>query len=202
MPLITDIRRQQKRADRYAVYIDERYAFSLPDLELSGSGLRIGQELSDGEVADWVRQAGEGKAYDLALKYLSYRMRSEREIGDYLARKGYGAEAGRVVERLRDMRLLDDRAFAAAWVAERQTLRSRSKRMLEQELMQKGVAREVIQGVLAEMSVEEQDKTLDDLIARKRRLSQYQDQEKLMAYLARQGFTYEQIKKALVRLDD
>jgi SOS response regulatory protein OraA/RecX len=68
--------------------------------------------------------------------------------------------------------------------------------------MQKGVARDIIAGALAELGDEGQDQMLVDLIEKKRLQTRYQDPDKLMQYLARQGFGYDQIKKALARLDD
>lgn len=203
MPVITDIRQQSRRTDRYSIYLDKRYAFSLSELELSSSGLRRGRELSDGDVEYWRRQSGEGKAYDAALKYLGYRARSVREISDHLRRKGYETEVVEgIIGRLIENKFLDDAQFAAQWVKERQIFRPRSRRVLEQELIQKGVNREIIQDTLAAVGDEGHEQMLNDLIAKKRRQARYQDDEKLMAYLARQGFGYDQIKKALTRLDD
>ncbi|HSX00862.1 MAG TPA: hypothetical protein VLF67_01355, partial [Candidatus Saccharimonas sp.] len=113
MPVITAIRRQQKRTDRYAVYVDKQYRFSLPDLELSASGLRVGDELTEAEIAAMQRQAGESKAYDMALRFLSVRVRSVREVRDYLVRKGSDPdEAAVIVQRLETTGCLDDQAFA------------------------------------------------------------------------------------------
>lgn len=203
MPVITDIRQQRRHPDRYSIYLDKRYAFSLSDLELSSSGLRRGHELSDGDVEYWQRQSREGKAYEAALRFLGYRARSVREIEDYLRRKDYEAEviAG-IIVRLQEYKFLDDRVFAEQWVKERQCFRPRSIRVLEQELAQKGVSREIAREAVAAIGETGHDQMLDDLIKKKRRQVRYQDNEKLMAYLARQGFGYDQIKKALTRLDD
>lgn len=203
MPVITDIRQQRRQTDRYSIYLDKRYTFSLSDLELSRSGLRRGQELSDEDVEYWRRQSGEGRAYDAALRFLGYRARSVQEIEEHLRRKGYEAEEVEgIVARLRENQFLDDRAFAEQWVKERQSFRPRSRRVLEQELLQKGVAREIVQEALAAIGQSGHNQMLDDLIVKKRRQVRYQDDEKLMAYLARQGFEYDQIKKALKRLND
>lgn len=203
MAVITDIQQQKRTPGRYSVYLDNTYSFSLSDLELSSSGLRRGQELSSEDVQYWQDQSAEGKAYNLALRYLSYRPRSRREVTDYLARKGHDPAAiDSIVARLTEHRFIDDAAFASSWIASRQALRPRSRRMLEQELLQKGLERSIIAQALAELGDEGQDQMLDDLIERKRRLSQYRDKDKLMQYLARQGFGYDQIKKALARLDD
>lgn len=203
MPKITDIKQQKRSTERFSLYVDGRYSFSLGDLELSNSGLRLGQELTGDEVERWQSQALEAKAYNAALGQLSYRRRSRRELADYLKRKEYDEDiAASVIRRLEDLRLIDDAAFAAAWIADRQLLRPRSRRTLQVELMKKGIDRDTIADALSQVSEDSQLEALTDLIARKRRQSSYSDPKKLMAFLARQGYGYDQIKKALVRLDE
>jgi regulatory protein len=203
MPVITDIRQQKRTATRYSIYLDGQYSFALPDLELSIGNLRVGQELTAAEVQNWQDHSLESKAYNLSLGYISYRPRSRREVTDYLRRKDYEPELiERVEQRLEEYHFIDDAEFAAAWIRHRQSLRPRSRRALEAELVLKGVARDTIAGALAELGDEGQDQMLVDLIEKKRSHTRYQDPDKLMQYLARQGFGYDQIKKALARLDD
>lgn len=203
MPTITDIKQQKRSPERFSLYVEGCYSFSLSDLALSNSGLRAGQTLTVAEVEYWQSKALEAKAYHAAMGQLSYRRRSRRELADYLHRKDYDEEmmAG-VIARLESLGLIDDEAFASAWIADRQLLRPRSKRTLQTELMQKGVDRETITLALSEVTDEDQLEVLVGLIERKRRQSAYQDPKKLMAFLSRQGYGYDQIKKALARLDE
>jgi SOS response regulatory protein OraA/RecX len=86
--------------------------------------------------------------------------------------------------------------FAKAWVASRQQVKKSSTRKISQELKMKGVAENIIATVL--QNSEEKDKeNLHQLIVKKQRLSRYQDESKLIAYLLRQGFLYEDIKEQL-----
>ena len=202
MPLITAIKRQRRSETTYSIYLDGSYSFSLTDLQLSASDLREGRELDDDEVLVWQQQAQDSKAYNAAMRYVSYRMRSRREIADYLNRKEYPPEqVQQTIEKLADIGLINDVSFARHWIAERNRLKPRSRRVLQQELAAKGVARDAIDLALADEGQTEAD-TIMMLAEKKRRLPQYQDPVKLMAFLARKGFAYEDIKKALVRLDE
>ena len=202
MPKITDIKQQQRSTERFSLYVDGRYSFSLGDLALSNSGLRVGQELSNEEVERLQSSALEAKAYNAAIGQLSYRRRSRKEIVDYLKRKEYDEDiTSSVIRRLEALSLVDDAAFAAAWIADRQLLRPRSRSILRMELMKKGIDRDTLSEALAQVSEDSQLIVLTDLIERKRRQSSYADPQKLMAFLARQGYGYDQIKKALARLD-
>lgn len=202
MPRITDIKRQKRNENRYSIYIDDAYVFSLTDLDMSGSSLRVGQEIAAADIEYWQKHSFESKAYNQALGYIEYRRRSRREVDIYLARKDYEPEMVAVVlDRLASFGLLDDKAFAEAWLADRRALRPRSNRMLSQELRAKGVDRAIIDEVLDES----EDDPVDILVAmiqKKRQLARFTDDQKLIAYLGRQGFSYAEIKEALSRLDD
>lgn len=194
---ITDIKQQQKRGDRYSIYIDGKYVFSLSELELLNSGLGIGRELNKEELAALKDTARLDKAYDRALNYVAIRRRSEWEIREYLKRKEYEPE---VVEatlgRLSDKGYSDDLAFAKAWVENRRLLKATSKRRLQQELRAKRVSDDVIQQVLSQDETDERE-VLKELVARKRQQTRYRDDLKLMQYLSRQGYSYDDIKTAL-----
>jgi len=200
VPVVTDIKRQRRvGSTRFNILLDGEYAFALSDLELSNSGLRVGQELSAHEVEEFRGQAGEAKAYTLALRFLEIRLRSRRELLDYLVvRKACERnEAELALARLEGLGLIDDLKFAQAWIADRQAVRPRSKIRLAQELAAKGISRDVADQALAAVDLESEVVVLRKLIERKRRLPAYRDQQKLTNYLMRQGYRYDLIKEAL-----
>ncbi|HEY5668287.1 MAG TPA: RecX family transcriptional regulator [Candidatus Saccharimonadales bacterium] len=192
---ITNIKQQAKRSDRYSVYVDGKYSFSLSESELLGQGLASGQELDAQRLSELKEASGNDKAYGNALRYVALRPRSEWELRTYLKRKNVEEPvADTIMERLQRIGLLDDQAFATAWVTNRRLLKSVSKRRLALELKQKHVPETIIDQVLREDETDERD-ALRELVAKKRR--KYTDQTKLMQYLARQGFGYDDIKTVL-----
>lgn len=192
---ITAIKQQVKRSDRYSIFVDDAYAFSLSESGLIESGLASGQEVDAVELKRLKQVAGIDKAYGNALRYVAMRPRSEWEVQTYLGRKEVDkAAAEEIIRRLRDLRLLDDLDFARAWVSNRRLLKSISVRKLQLELRQKQVPSGIIDQVLREDETDERD-ALRQLIEKKR--ARYPDQQKLMQYLARQGFGYDDIKSAL-----
>lgn len=194
---ITRIQTQVKNAERYSIFVDEKYAFSLSADALLESHLAQGQDLSQAELTDLKRQSQEDKAFNLTLAYVVRRMRSEGELADYFRRKQYAPElAEQILERLRRLRFVDDEEFARRWVANRRQLKATSTKKLRLELRQKYIANDIIQTVLAEDETDEKA-MLRELVTKKRRQTRYQDDQKLMAYLARQGFSYDDIKNAI-----
>ncbi len=220
---VTKISQQVRRPDRYSVYIDEKYTFSLHEYQLASSGLRTGKELTEEEVEEFANESQFGKAYERSLNYVMIRPRSEKEIKDYLTRtymypkpKSYlNKKSGervfkkvevdklktahmieRVTDRLNEKGYINDEAFTKAWVQSRQMHKKPSKRKLEQELYAKGIDQKIIATVLQNENISERE-NLQQMVVKKRRLPRYQDDQKLIPYLLRQGFNYDDVKTAL-----
>ncbi len=194
---VTAIKRQVKRTDRYSIYIDDKYSFSLSENELLNAGLKINQEFTETELNSLKEKAILDKAYDRALNLISRRPRSEWELRDYLKRKDYDEETtDQTIDRLRKRGYVNDKEFAQRWIENRRLLKATSKRRLRQELKQKRVADEIIDEALAEDETDERE-VLRELVGRKRKQTKYQDNLKLMQYLSRQGYNYDDIKNVL-----
>lgn len=194
---ITAIKQQVKRPDRYSVYLDEKYSFSLREAELIKLGLHSGQEISEEQLADYRDESAFGKWYDKTLNLLSFRLRSEWELRDYLRRKDCPPEiAEKVLNKLSTSNYVNDEQFAKRWVENRRLLKATSRRRLSQELRQKRISTDIIDRVLSDDKEETDEReVLRQLVEKKR--ARYPDQAKLMQYLARQGYSYEDIKSVL-----
>ncbi|HJQ08371.1 MAG TPA: RecX family transcriptional regulator [Candidatus Saccharimonadales bacterium] len=192
---ITAIKQQVKRPDRYSVFVDGKYAFGLSESGLLTSCLASGQEITGEQLQAFKKTAGLDKAYGNAVRYVAMRPRSEWEMSEYLRRKGIDAEAAaQIVERLKNLQLLDDLAFAKAWIQSRRALKSASTRRLQQELRQKHVPDDVI-GIALQAAATDEREALRNILEKKR--ARYPDDQKLMHYLARQGFSLEDIRAAM-----
>lgn len=194
---ITAIKQQERLKGRYSIYVDEKYAFSLSADALLDQKLYPGQELDEQQLKAYKKLSADDKAYGLALSYVARRMRSRWELTDYFRRKDYDSDlAAQLLARLEKLGLVDDAKFAQAWVNTRRLLKPVSKRRLMQELRQKRIADDIVEQVLADDETDERA-VLRDLATRKRRQTKYQDNLKLMQYLSRQGFGYDDIKTVL-----
>lgn len=139
-------------------------------------------------------------AFNYALKYLSYRNRSTKEVYDYLIRKRFQDETiNPALKRLVDMKFLNDEEFAAQWISSRQRYKNKSKLILKMELRQKGVSSSMIDHTLSEaqddtetakIAYEKKKKTLGNLPAE-------EFKKKMGGFLARRGYSWEIISKIL-----
>ena len=194
---ITAIKAQVKNAERVSIYVDGAYSFSLTQNQLLEHRLRSGLELDADGLKKLQKASVRGKLLERALQYVMTRPRSEREVRDYMRRKEAESEvADDILRYLIEKKYIDDLAFAKSWIRNRQAVKPVSTRRLTAELLQKGVAASLIQQAVQSESFSE-EQSLCDIVAKKRKLSRYQDLQKLTAYLLRQGFSYDAIKKAL-----
>jgi len=202
MPQITKISPQKKRK-RVNIFIDEKFAFGL-DLEtLSKYNLQVDQEISQKEIKEIIKEEELLKVYDKALRFLSFRPRSEKEIKDYLKKKKIGEETQKMVlKKLKKANFLDDREFTLWWIEQRMTFRPSGKRLLEYELRKKGVDKEIIEESFAPRLYPSFEFKMA-LKAAKKKLSSYQKlpslelRKKMTAFLARRGFSWEVIKEVV-----
>jgi len=194
---ITKITQQVKQANRYSVFVDDKYSFSLSETALLDSGISSGKGLTVDQVADFKQLSQDDKAYSQALRYVAMRQRTTWEMQSYMERKGAAADlVQQITTKLTDLGLLDDLKYAQSFARDRRMLRSSSRRKIIAELRKKRVADSAIQAAVGSEKNEERS-ALNDMITRKRRQTKYQDDQKLMQYLARQGYSYDDIKHAL-----
>ena len=197
---ITALKAQERNPKRVNVYLDSRYAFSLAAIE--AARLRRGQVLSDEDIEGLKDRDSFEKAHDRALRFLSYRPRSEAEVRRYLRGKAVSpAIEEEVIERLTRAKLLDDLAFARYWVENRESFNPRGLRMLRHELRQKGLDEETIAQALTDL--DEEGSAYRVATRRGRRLAhldQVSFRQKLRAYLLRRGFPHEVVNLVVERI--
>ncbi len=187
---ITALKVQKRNTQRVNVFLDDRYALSLTAIE--AARLRRGQALSDEDIEGLKEKDSFDKAHDRALRFLSYRPRSEAEVRRYLRGKAVSpAIEEEVIERLTRAKLLDDLAFARYWVENRESFKPRGLRMLRYELRQKGLRDEIIAQALTDQ--DEEEGAYRAALRQGRRLAhldQVSFRQKLGAYLLRRGFPH------------
>ncbi|HUS59999.1 MAG TPA: RecX family transcriptional regulator [Nevskiaceae bacterium] len=199
MPRITKIS-PQKNKKRVNVYLDGKFAFGLPTETLVEVGLAVGQELSEKETEALIFKNEFQKLLDRAYHFLSFRPRSEKEIKDFLKKKGVTEKISeKIIKKLKKLGYLNDLEFTSWWIEQRNLFRPRGKIALKMELRQKGVDQEIASQVI--------EKKVDELpLAKKaaqRKMKAYKNlpprefYQKMAAFLSRRGFSWSTIKMAL-----
>lgn len=204
MPKVTKIEPQKKNPKRWSVFLEGRFAFGLDEEVLYKYGLKQGQELEQKKIEKIIQSEIKKEAKESALRFLSYRPRSEKELRDKLKNKGFTKDIiEEVIEDLKSVNLLNDYEFASAWIRDRLSNNPRGKVLLKQELYRKGVKEEIIKKIVKEYFADETEElNLAKSLLQKRK-RRYENLEKNVAkrrltdFLLRRGFSYDIIKQVL-----
>jgi regulatory protein len=165
-----------------------------------GGAPRPDTPASPGDPVDPVDPVSQGPEADpesvarvILLDQLAGRARSRSELADKLRAKGVPDDvAGRLLDRFEEVGLVDDEAFARAWVESRQAGKGLARRALAQELRRKGVDDEVARDVLDEVDPDDEVEAARTLVRRKlRSVARFDHQvqvRRLSGMLARKGY--------------
>ncbi len=141
------------------------------------------------------------KATSQALRFLSYRARSESEVRRRLAAKYAGRVTDSVVQRLKELGLLDDASFALEWTRSRVSHRPRSASAIRRELLGKGIDRDTAQAAVEALDDEESAYRAGQRAASSLSDADYMAfRRRLQGYLYRRGFNGAVIRRTADRL--
>lgn len=203
MRQITRLVIQERDKERVNVHLDGEFAFGLALNE--AIHLKVGQLLSDADIEALQAEDAYHKAYYRVLDLLSRRPYSTGEVQRYLHQKQVAPlHSERVIERLTEVGLLDDLAFARFWIENRETFQPRSAIAIRYELRQKGVDGVTIDQALDEGDFDEDETAYRAGVKVLSRLRKYEDKreftQKLAGVLGRRGFQWEVIRRVAERL--
>lgn len=205
MPVITSIV-LQKNKNRVNIYLDNKFGFGIDLENFVKAGLKTGQQLSDVTIAEITKKTENKKFLDRLLIFVNLRPRSGKEVGEWMDKKKIaGPLREELKEKIIELKLLDDEFFAKWWVEQRLSFRSKSKRELIAELRNKGISKEIIEKVMFETDVDEVSsalKLVEKHIRRWSRFPKHIVRQKMSLYLARKGFNWDTIKKAINKYEE
>lgn len=202
MPVVTAIKPQRKKG-YFNIFVDGRFALSLPEDLLVREKIRIGAEFSPKDLAGLTEESFCAKLLNRALLILSRRPHSLAEIRQKLRRQAWVQEGGefprrleRVIGQLQDYHLVDDEAFAR-WLFEQRTKgkSARGLNLIRRELRGKGVSPEIFSKIVDERQPTDWRALAVALIKprweRLRSLPPAKKRQRLFNLLVRRGYDFE-----------
>ena len=173
-------------------------------------GLRKGDTVDEAMIRKIETEEEYSLAKQHALRFLSYRLRSEKELQVKLKEKEFHPQTiERVTEHLRSIGMLNDKQFAQSFVHHLLSRKPAGKSLLQRELRLKGINTDIISEILQEHAEENHEEELAEKAAKKlfvklrssRKKSDEQLQKRRIAnYLARRGFGWSTINPVLRKL--
>jgi regulatory protein len=199
---ITDIKPQVRAQDRVSVFVDKKYSFSLSLAQVEKNTLKIGQEISENQLVELKSQSDFGKTLDRVLRWLSSRPHSRYELEQYAYRKKIEPDSlTLIIEKLEGWGYLNDAEFARAFTASRRASGRNSVRKIKLELRAKGVDQDIIDQALDNGEVDDRE-VLKKLVEKKRQIPRYKENKKIIEFLLRKGFNYQDVREVLAEVDE
>lgn len=211
MPQISEITKQKKR-ERFNIFLDGRFAFSVSNYSLLENKLLVGTILDEEKINNILAKEQIGTITDLAVRFLSIRPRSEKEVIDYLVKKiaikneikfneaQKSPLVNRVINKLKRYKYINDKDFAIWLLNSRlKSASPRSLRIIKAELKIKGISPEIVEIVSQKTPNESEQakKALSKKIKRWEKLDALEFKKKAYSYLLSRGFDFDSTKDAV-----
>ncbi len=198
--IVTAVVRKPRRK-KVDLYVDGELALTIGAELAVERDLKPGTEMSLRQIGALEYEEARRSCLAAAVRLLSYRQRSERELRERLRQKGFAKPpVDESIARLRDLGYVNDAAFARFYAEGRQSSRPSSQRLLTVELRRKGVEASVAEKATAGVSDEE---AAYDAATRRLRMLRGMEydrfRERLGSFLTRRGFSYDVARRTIDR---
>lgn len=202
MPVITKISQQKKDKERYNIFLDEVYEFSVHESNLVKFGLTKGMQLDSWEKENLLYEEEIQRAVNRSLHFLGFRMRSEHEVKEKLLQAEFGESViQEAIIKLKKLGFLDDHAFSEALLRTQKNSSGKGPNAIKHEMTNKGIDPSVQETVLEEYDPQEQLATATKLVEKAARkhasIAPAQLKQRIQNALQRKGFSFEIIKEAV-----
>ena len=198
---IERIEKSKHKQERVLVFLEGGDLLRITGVELLRFGLHKDMELPEELVEELRRSAERSETKARAARLASSRMLSKKELSDRLVKKGTDPqEAQETAQWLADLGAVDDAAYAGVIVRHYAAMGYGPGRV-RQELQRRGVPRDLWEDALAQLP--DPEEAIDKFLAAKLR-GKTPDRatlQRLSAALQRRGFSWQDIRPALARLD-
>lgn len=204
--VITKITRQKRNEERYNIYVNEEYAFSVDENILVQYGLTKGKTLDEWTIGDIGFDDEVSRAFNRALGYLTYQMRSEDEVRKKLLAAEFGeAVIHEAIHKLTRLGFLNDTEYSKAFVDTKKNTMKKGPRAIQQELKRKGIDDDTREQALAHFDEVEQLKLATQLADKKLRQetkkTPMQQKQKIQEFLLRKGYSFAIIERVIAQID-
>ncbi len=205
MPTVAKIEQQKKNTQRYNLFFERNgqaeFAFGVSEDTIVHFQISKGKVISDEEIASILFEDEVSKAFQAAMNYISYRMRSVLEVKVYLRERDYTTDVGdAVIAKLLELGYLDDLKFSQFYVRNEMNIARKGPVIIQTELKNRGVSPYLQEAALMEypedLRAENAIKWAKKTLARQKTAVRTAEQ-KTLQLLMRKGFTMEMAKRAL-----
>jgi len=205
MKKITKIEYQKKNKERFNIYLDDEYGFSVDISILIDFSLKKGMVLDDALIEDILRAEEKISVYNYGISVLSRCAKSEYELRLKMQSKGFEPDLiKKAIDTLKDRKYLDDERYCEMYIRDKTNLSNNGVRKIKEALYYKGIAKEIIDEKIKMITPESEEERAFILAEKKLLNIKENDTRKKMAklsnYLIGKGFEYETVNKTVRKL--
>lgn len=202
MNVISKISRQKNNEERYNIYLNDKYAFAVDESTLIKFGLTKGKILDEFEISEITYEDEIAKAFNRALSYLSFQMRSEFEVKKKLLDIGFGESVVlEAIRKLEKLGFLNDETYSKALLETKKKTAKKGPRAIQQDLIKKGIDKETQEKVLDSYTEEEQLnlalQLAEKAVKANSKKTPIQIKQKIQDLLLRKGYSFSIVNEVL-----
>lgn len=149
------------KSGKINIFTDGEFRFSVPASFWFENTVRDGDDIDEEQLAALQEAADFVFAYDSALRLLSQRAHSEKELYEKLKRKYKAAPAKQALEKCRELGLLNDAQFADLLADELVRRKHYAPKRVENELRARGIDRQIAQSAAQSLDIDEKLSIMD-----------------------------------------
>lgn len=202
---ITSIQQQKHHKNLYSVFIDNKYTFSVEDIDITALGLKEGKEVTREDVIFYKDVYEFSRAKDKALRFISFKMRTYREVEKKLLDLGYNDELiQKVMDKMIELNYIDDKNYTKAYINEKSRLRHIGKKLLKIELKNKGIDSNIIDEILENSDIDDYQNAYSLAVKKSSKININDKKELSKVYnmLIRKGFSYETASSVIKNIEN
>lgn len=191
---ITKIEASRKK--RFKIYLDDVYAFSVSQATLVKFALLKGSTIHESDILKIQADDAYQQAYQKALHFLHYQLRTTKEVYEKLEKLGYDDDLiHQILQQLTELELINDEHYAESFLNENFVIQKKGPKAIAFELNRKGISKAVIERVLKQYDVQQQQQLAlevgEKYAERQTHLSIKAIKQKTYVYLMQRGYAAE-----------
>lgn len=186
------------KKNSYNIYLSNGEVITLNERVITKNELLLRKEINS-ELYDKLKYENNiYDAIDKAIKYISVRLRSTKEIKDYLIKKGYSLDAVEAaIKELLNNKYLNDDIFTKAYIKDKLTFTSKGDYKIKMELVQLGIDNNIIESNIAmideDMLINRIKKSIEKDIKTNKKYKGIVLKNKIYNHLITQGYSKEKV---------
>lgn len=192
----------RRRRSLYRLDFEQGDSIEVDVRTFDESRFAVGQEITEEQLNTLLATSRYNRARERALYLLGLRDYACKELEEKLYSEADPVTAAAVVERLREVGLLDDERYAARLARSLSEVKHYPRRRIEQELRRRGLSPVLAQAAVSDLEGEDFEQALE-ILRRKyyNKLNDPDSRRRVTAALARRGFSYGAIRRAMDEME-